>query len=240
MKRISCCALAVLALTAAGCSKTTAPTTAGRLMGAAIVRADLRDSTGLPQGTQDFPTVSGLRVQLMSDSVVVRSGVTRAGQFAFDLVSGVKAAVAFVGDEPVDSVQATSVVNERDVVYDDPLVFGTHGDVAIAPNPLGAGTGWIGFGTPRQDTVRLEIADMTGAVVKVLGTWVVPIGGVSYFWDGKGSNGRPVPPGLYWIIADRRATLAGPAPRPGTKVFDIPPIIQPQDPEVMCTVLVKQ
>ena len=65
---------------------------------------------------------------------------------------------------------------------------------ATSPCGAGAGRAAIAFQLPRPAQARLQVLDITGAVVEVLLTGAVPAGPQELFWTPAG-----LPSGLYWL-----------------------------------------
>jgi hypothetical protein len=66
------------------------------------------------------------------------------------------------------------------------------------PNPFTAAT-TIPFQLPVAGVVDVSIYDVSGARVRVLERGLFPPGRSTLSWDGRGSHGRPVPSGLYFV-----------------------------------------
>lgn len=67
-----------------------------------------------------------------------------------------------------------------------------------APNPLAPGT-LIRFRLPEAMSVRLSVYDVTGRLVKVLESGYRDAGEFTASWDGTGSEGLRVSPGIYMV-----------------------------------------
>ncbi len=74
-----------------------------------------------------------------------------------------------------------------------PEVFALHQNY---PNPFNPTT-TISFAIPRQATVRLEVYDLVGRLVKVLANEELPQGNYSAVWDGTNVAGTGVSSGIY-------------------------------------------
>lgn len=70
-----------------------------------------------------------------------------------------------------------------------------------APNPFESTT-LIQFDVPRADRVRVAIHDSAGRLVRLLEDGTLPAGRYSRLWDGRDTQGRTVPSGLYFYSAE--------------------------------------
>jgi len=66
------------------------------------------------------------------------------------------------------------------------------------PNPFNAQT-TIAFDLPSDQRVRMSVYNPNGERVRTLLDQVMPAGRHSMTWAGIGDDGRPLPPGVYWI-----------------------------------------
>ena len=71
------------------------------------------------------------------------------------------------------------------------------------PNPFNPATE-IKFELPASQTVRLEVVDINGKVVRTLLNGNLDAGVHSVRWDGKDTNGNDMPSGIYfyWLITE--------------------------------------
>jgi FlgD Ig-like domain len=83
----------------------------------------------------------------------------------------------------------------------------------VAPNPI-SDRAAIGFSMPAGGVVRLRIYDAGGRSIRTLSDHYYPAGRFSLEWDGRMSDGRPAPAGLYFLrmhaldrVMSRRFTL---------------------------------
>lgn len=76
---------------------------------------------------------------------------------------------------------------------------------APAPNPATLSTR-LTYSLPVAQSVRLEVLDLQGRSVRTLASGPHPAGSHTRTWDGTGSGGARVPPGLYLV---RLATGSG-------------------------------
>lgn len=72
-----------------------------------------------------------------------------------------------------------------------------------APNPFESTT-MIQFDVPRADHVRVAIHDSAGRLVRELENGDLQAGRYSRLWDGRDTEGRAVPSGLYFYSAETR------------------------------------
>jgi hypothetical protein len=93
--------------------------------------------------------------------------------------------------------RATAVIPARDLVLEQNV-----------PNPFNPRTS-IRFYLPARTTVRLDIYDVRGALVKRLATGVYDTGAHAVEWDGTDSNGQSVASGfyVYRLVTDGHAAL---------------------------------
>jgi len=85
---------------------------------------------------------------------------------------------------------------ERGAAAGPGLVLGQN-----APNPFESAT-VIQFDVPRADHVRVAIHDSAGRLVRVLENGDLAPGRYSRLWDGRDTQGRAVPSGLYFYSAE--------------------------------------
>ncbi len=80
----------------------------------------------------------------------------------------------------------------------------------VSPNPFrpGAEAPTVAVEGGGTGTARLEVFDVSGRRVRVLGAALDAAGAAVIRWDGRGAGGRPVSPGIYFL---RLATPAGTA-----------------------------
>ncbi len=228
----------------AGCSHHSNPIQPAvqvRLTGQAVVQADVRDAYGNLLHAATYPAVSGLAVELRTDGVATQTVVTENGAFWFiPRSSGSHAAFALVAGEPVDST-AGVVANGTSASFLRPLFFGTHGPVAVMPNPVGSHAD-IQFVVQVVDTVAVTITTLTGDPVRTLLTPTILSAGLyGVTWDGNDEHGTPALPGPYWVVVDRRLTgVFLPQNLRSARPLDIPPAdsVAP-GPQVMTTVVIK-
>jgi hypothetical protein len=74
-----------------------------------------------------------------------------------------------------------------------------------APNPS-QGTAMIGFDLPTTSRVRLEVHDLQGRRVQILVDGELPAGRHSRTWSAREGDGHGLPPGVYFVSIDARAT----------------------------------
>jgi hypothetical protein len=74
----------------------------------------------------------------------------------------------------------------------------------VSPNPA-SGPVAVSLTLPAPEQVSLGVYDLMGKVVMPLHEGPAPAGALELRWEGRTRDGRPVPPGLYWV----RARLAG-------------------------------
>lgn len=244
MRRGSVAALAAGLLVLAGCSEKTtpnAPVVQPRLTGRAVVHADVRDAAGNLLDTATYPSVSGMMVELRTGGVPVDSVLTENGTFTFiPHSSGSQVAVANVAGEPVDSTPPLETHGTA-ASFPGALVFGTHGPIAVAPNPVGSDA-HVQFVLPAADTVTITITRLSGDLVKTVLRPTALAGGVFIVtWDGTDEAGTPATPGPYWVVVDRRSIhVLDPLGRVSpARSLDIPPPVPLDAPEVMTTVVIK-
>jgi len=68
----------------------------------------------------------------------------------------------------------------------------------VVPNPL-RGTGRVLFDTPRPGPVELETIDVAGRVVRHRAWAELPSGRHEAAWSDRTDDGRPLPPGVYFV-----------------------------------------
>lgn len=81
-----------------------------------------------------------------------------------------------------------------------PVAFRVYPNV---PNPFDAQT-TIAFDLPSDQRVQMAVYDLRGEHVRTLLDQVMPAGRHSMTWAGIGDDGRPLPPGVYWIKTQAR------------------------------------
>ena len=122
------------------------------------------DADGNDVSVTDTLTVSGLQVQLLTDSTVAQSTATSRGVFRFERYKpGLQTAVLRVAGVPIDSTAAMNA-DGASSAFPDSLVLGRYGPISGSPNPV-AGAAAIRFGLAHADTVSVQIRSMAGAVV---------------------------------------------------------------------------
>jgi aminopeptidase N len=67
----------------------------------------------------------------------------------------------------------------------------------LRPNPTD-GAAVLRFSLPRAEDVRLDLLDVTGRRVRSLASGMMSAGSHAVSWDGRDSEGRLVPAGVYW------------------------------------------
>lgn len=72
------------------------------------------------------------------------------------------------------------------------------GALRAVPNPGTAGQA-LRFDLPLGATVRLEVVDVAGRIVRVLSPGSLVAGPHSVEWDGKSDSGARVAPGIYFV-----------------------------------------
>ena len=238
MMKSRACAIAAFCVALAGCSASNPTNPGPSLTGQAIVRADLKNEVGAPQGTRDYLTMSGLSVQLFTDSVLTQSGVIKDGTFSFSRYKpGLEMAVAIVAGVPIDSTEAVGASGPS-TSFPTPLIFGTYGPISVWPNPVGT-RALVVFALPKADTVSVQITTLTGAVVRLLASRVFTAGEHALTWDGSTDAGSAAAPGVYWAWVDRHTSGPNPS-RLGPAGLLGPPQPGPTVPDRMCTVVIKQ
>jgi hypothetical protein len=70
-----------------------------------------------------------------------------------------------------------------------------------SPNPFRSST-LIQFELPRAEHVRVAIHDNAGRLVRTLENAELPAGRYARRWDGRDSQGNPLPSGLYFYVAE--------------------------------------
>jgi histidinol-phosphate aminotransferase len=88
------------------------------------------------------------------------------------------------------------VLNIDSVEEQESVAFGL---LSISPNPV-AGKCEMKFYIPRQGLVRIIVFDLTGNVVAMPANIKLPSGKHSIIWDGLGSNGKKLSPGIYTVL----------------------------------------
>lgn len=68
------------------------------------------------------------------------------------------------------------------------------------PNPFNPSTEFV-IGIARRSAVRMEVANILGQRVRILGNGMMDAGYHRVRWDGNGENGDPMPAGVYFIRA---------------------------------------
>lgn len=66
------------------------------------------------------------------------------------------------------------------------------------PNPFHAQT-TIAFDLPSEQRVQMVVYSVNGELARTLVDDVLPAGRHSMTWAGIGDDGRPLPPGVYWV-----------------------------------------
>jgi len=92
----------------------------------------------------------------------------------------------------VGDVEVVGVDGEHPVL---PTVFRVFQNL---PNPFSTQT-TIVFELPRDSRVQMEVHNLKGERVRTLLDQSMPAGRHSMTWAGIGDDGRPLPPGVYWI-----------------------------------------
>ena len=77
-----------------------------------------------------------------------------------------------------------------------PAAAGARPRLAVSPNPA-AGPAQLAWTLPAAGRVTLEVLDVTGRRVAALFEGEAVAGPHALRWDGRGSDGRAVPPGVY-------------------------------------------
>lgn len=70
-------------------------------------------------------------------------------------------------------------------------------ELRVWPNPFRSAAEILAPGLPQDDRARCEIFDAAGRLVRTLPPGYSPA--FDRRWDGRDSEGRPVPPGVYWV-----------------------------------------
>lgn len=91
-----------------------------------------------------------------------------------------------------------TVISNVDVPDDRPETPTSFRVYPNVPNPFSAQT-TIAFDLPSEQHVRMSVYDLKGQHVRTLLDQVMPAGRHSMTWAGIGDDGRPLPPGVYWI-----------------------------------------
>lgn len=73
--------------------------------------------------------------------------------------------------------------------------------LAVRTNPS-RGDQWLDLASPIEGRQRLAIYDAAGRAVRHLESGNRPAGARAVLWDGRGDDGRTVPPGLYLVRFD--------------------------------------
>jgi len=233
-------ACALLCLSLIGCSSRTATGPRATVSGRVVVRAYVTDQTDSILDSLDYASVSGIKVRLMSDSVITDSTTTVNGVFTFTHWSaGRHIAVGCVRGFPIDS-SGPLVLGSASASFPEPLVLGTHGPIRVYPNPA-IGGDHVLF---TVDTVRagqVLVTTLGGTPVRTLASQDFVGGAHSILWDGTTDAGGAAPPGTYWVVLDLRIGVV-PAARSASpaSALDVPvPGTTAAPPPLSCTVVVK-
>jgi hypothetical protein len=108
-----------------------------------------------------------------------------------------KVAVTWGGAVDTIEIFATTC-DQANAGVEDETAHADFGIRSIAPNPA-RGMARIRFGLPRATTVHLCIVDVTGKRVRTLIEGERAAGIQDVAWDGRGENGAPVAPGVYFL-----------------------------------------
>ena len=231
---------ACLAFAGCGANHPTGPVAS--LTGQVVVRVTRTDADGNDVSVTDTLTVSGLQVQLLTDSTVAQSTATSRGVFRFERYKpGLQTAVLRVAGVPIDSTAAMHADGSSST-FPDSLVLGRYGPISVSPNPV-AGAAAIRFGLAHADTVSVQIRSMAGAVVKQYAPGALAAGQYTLVWDGTDDSGSPLAPGLYCVVVDKRVVLGAStlAARPSGALDVGPgPVPAPESGPILCAVILKQ
>jgi len=126
---------------------------------------------------EDFRQHFGLGDAVVADSLIVR------------WPSGVEQRLLAVGAD-----QHFVVIEEDVTATPGPGTRSTH--LQVAPNPFHEAV-YVRW-SPRGHVRAVDVHDVAGRRVQVLN---VPPGSQDIRWDGIGADGRPVPPGTYFLRA---------------------------------------
>ncbi len=73
--------------------------------------------------------------------------------------------------------------------------------LGASPDPA-SGAMTLTFALPRESVVGARVFDLAGRVVRGLGTGRFTAGTHALVWDGRGDDGQPVAPGVYFVRLD--------------------------------------
>jgi hypothetical protein len=234
-------ARALLCLSLIGCSSRTTTGPRATVSGRVVVRAYVVDETGTVLDSTDYASVSGIRVRLMADSVVMDSANTVNGAFTFaHWTAGSRNAVGCVRGFPVDTTGPVTL-GSSSASFPEPLILGTYGPIRVYPNPT-IGADRVLFAVDTVRTGRVLVTTMSGTLVRTLASQEFVAGVHEILWDGTTDAGGAAPTATYWVVLDLRsgvvpvARAASPA-----SALDVPvPGTLPVPPPVSCAVIVRQ
>lgn len=192
----ACSASALLLMTA--CNHTSVLAPHPGVSGAVVLVGHLTNPAGQPTGTRVVSDADGIRVDLVGAAGVVATTTTVRGRYTFtDLPRGSYRALTQVTP---DLLAETHLLTVGDAMVEaaDTLRLQSRGDLYTWPNPS-AGSSFTTFNILALGPDTLRVLDRTGAVVRVVIKGQLPLGQNGMPWDGAGSNGVQVAPGLYWL-----------------------------------------
>ena len=102
-----------------------------------------------------------------------------------------------MASQPLRTGVSVDVSGGGDPVAVEPIVRGGGARLRLVARGTGAGTA-LEFTLPGAGPARLALYDAAGRRVRTLFDEALPAGAVRRAWDGRGDDGRAVPPGLYF------------------------------------------
>jgi hypothetical protein len=192
----------ILACWTVGCDEKIAePETSLQLTGRVVLSGVERDSLGAEVRERLLTEVDGVPVYLESDSTVIATAYTTAGEFQFGGLSpGTYRAFSFVDSARIVATE-TLEISEAANEFDEVISLSGFGGVSVYRNPYVPHhtQAHYEFLTIGRD-VRLTVNDPGINVVRTLIEGRQGPGHHSIPWDGLDDGGTPVPIGAYWVI----------------------------------------
>lgn len=192
----------LLPLLLSACSKDKSATGPGTysLSGNVVLVGALVDDGGTTLGEQVVTNADGVEVYLEHDGVLADSTSTVDGRYEFHVPLGSYAAFARVTPS---IVSRTTQVHVHDAarVFPDTITFRSTAALQLRPNPMRTG-GTARYELTASQLVRLEVRDLSGALVQTLVTGSEAAGTYQVVWDGRTNLGALAPKGTYWLVLE--------------------------------------
>ncbi len=201
--------LAFAASWIAGCDEKVAePEAIHQLKGRLLLSGVERDSAGAPVSERALDDVDGVPVHLESDSTVIATAYTVAGEYQFDdLPPGTYQAFSFVDSSEIVATEVLEI-SDADGEFDEVITLSEFGDLAVHPDPFVLHYTEAHFFLPVGRRVKLTVNDPGRNVVRTLIDGYQGAGHHGTPWNGMSDGRAPVPIGAYWVILECEGSVA--------------------------------